>query len=85
MPKVRCSQLHVPRAHNSKHDCTFKESLYSTHPYLTYSNKKSTSPVMTKPSISGYREKIGIIASLHVLWRRAALNTHSHLMPRNAV
>ena len=24
------------------HDCTFKESLYSTHPYLTYSNKKSS-------------------------------------------
>ena len=30
------------------YDCTFKESLYSTHPYLTYSNKKSTLSVMKR-------------------------------------
>ena len=30
-----------------KHDCTFKESLYSTHPYLTFSNKSQPQPVMT--------------------------------------
>jgi hypothetical protein len=53
-----------PRAHTNNHDCTFKESLYSTHPYLTYSNKKSTLPVMTKFSIHGYREKIGTSALL---------------------
>ena len=46
-------------ARERQYDCTFKESLYSTHPYLTYSNKKSTLPVMTKFSIRGYREKIG--------------------------
>jgi hypothetical protein len=53
-----------PRANTNNHDCTFKESLYSTHPYLTYSNKKSTLPVMTKFSIHGYREKIGTSALL---------------------
>ena len=40
------------------YDRTFKESLYSTYPYLTYSNEKSTSPVMKKCSMLGYREKI---------------------------
>ena len=44
-----------------KHDCTYKESLYSTYPYLTNSNKKSTLPVMTKQSTLGYREKIDIL------------------------
>jgi len=68
------------------HDCTFKESLYSTHPYLTYSNKKSTLPVMTRFSIHGYREKIGYqCITAQVLWRRAALNIHSHSMPVNAI
>ena len=70
----------------NNHDCTFKESLYSTHPYLTYSNKKSTLPVMTKFSIHGYREKIGYqCITAQVLWRRAALNIHSHSMPVNAI
>eukprot|EP00979_Chaetoceros_neogracilis_P018283 scaffold10564_cov198-Chaetoceros_neogracile.AAC.4 len=69
-----------------KHDCTFKESLYSTHPYLTYSNKKSTLPVMTKFSISGYREKIGILYfTVQLSWRRAALNNHFNSMPTNAI
>ena len=40
------------------YDRTCKESLYSTYPYLTYSNEKSTSPVMKKCSMLGYREKI---------------------------
>ena len=40
------------------YDRTCKESLYSTYPYLTYSNEKSTSPVMKKYSMLGYREKI---------------------------
>ena len=40
------------------YDRTCKESLYSTYPYLTYSNEKSTSPVMKKCSTLGYREKI---------------------------
>ena len=36
------------------------KNLFIVHnPYLTYSNKKSSSPVMTKWSISGYRENIG--------------------------
>ena len=77
--------LQPSRAHWN-HDCTFKESLYSTHPYLTYSNKKSSWPVMTKFSIHGYREKIGILCiTVQVLWRRAALNIHSHSMPVNAI
>ena len=46
------------------YDRTCKESLYSTYPYLTYSNKKPASPVMKKYSILGYREKINIEASL---------------------
>ena len=46
-----------------EYDCTFKESLYSTYPYLTNSNKKSTLPVMTIDSTLGYREKIDAIAS----------------------
>ena len=40
------------------YDRTCKESLYNTYPYLTYSNEKSTSPVMKKCSMLGYREKI---------------------------
>ena len=44
------------------YDRTCKESLYSTYPYLTYSNEKSTSPVMKKYSMLGYREKINIEA-----------------------
>ena len=47
------------------HDRTCKESLYSTHPYLTYSNEKSTSPVMKKQSMLGYREKINIHTNLY--------------------
>ena len=43
------------------HDCTFKESLYSTHPYLTFSNKSQLQPVMTTKSTLGYREKIGFL------------------------
>ena len=46
------------------YDRTCKESLYSTHPYLTYSNKKPSSPVMKKYSMLGYREKINIEALL---------------------
>ena len=42
------------------HDCTFKESLYSTHPCLILLNKKNTSPVMTKSSMYGHCENIGI-------------------------
>ena len=45
-----------------RYDRTCKESLYSTYPYLTYSNEKSTSPVMKKYSTLGYREKINIKA-----------------------
>ena len=48
-----------------KYDRTCKESLYSTHPYLTYSNEKSTSPVMKKQSMLGYREKINIHTNLY--------------------
>ena len=44
------------------YDCTYKESLYSTYPYLTYSTDKSTSPVMKKYSTLGYHEKINIKA-----------------------
>ena len=40
------------------HDCTFIESLFMYYPYLTYSNKKPTSPVMTRWSTVGPREKI---------------------------
>ena len=40
------------------HDCTFKESLYSTHPYLILLNKKSSFPVMTWRSVFGHRENI---------------------------
>ena len=47
-----------------EHDRTYKESLYSTYPYLTYSNKKPSSPVMKKHSMLGYREKINIKALL---------------------
>ena len=43
------------------YDCTFKESLYSTHPYLIPLNKKFSLPVMTKRSMLGHREKIGNI------------------------
>lgn len=46
------------------YDRTCKESLYSTYPYLTYSNKKPSSPVMKKHSMLGYREKINIKALL---------------------
>ena len=58
------SHPHTP-AHTSliyNYDRTCKESLYSTYPYLTYSNEKSTSPVMKKYSMLGYREKINIEA-----------------------
>ena len=46
------------------YDCTFIESLYMYQPYLTYSNKNSVPPVMTKWSIIGYREEINC-SSLH--------------------
>ena len=58
------AQVRVPLAcARDKHDCTHKESLYSTYPYLTNSNKTSTLPVMTKRSTLGYREKNDISAS----------------------
>ena len=58
------AQVRAPLAcARNKHDCTHKESLYSTYPYLTNSNKTSTLPVMTKRSTLGYREKNDISAS----------------------
>ena len=58
------AQVRAPLAcARDKHDCTHKESLYSTYPYLTNSNKTSTLPVMTKRSTLGYREKNDISAS----------------------
>jgi hypothetical protein len=64
------------------YDCTFIESLYMYLPYLTYSNKKSTSPVMTKRSTAGYREKNGVSCDLQrTLWRRAASRIHSSWCP----
>ena len=44
--RTSCEKFAYPQPF-SQYDCTFIESLYSTHPYLTYSNKQSVSPVMT--------------------------------------
>ena len=68
-----------------KYDCTHIESLFITHPYLTYSNKKSTSPVMTIYNIIGLREKIGADTKVKVLWRRAETRNHSLLFPGRAL
>ena len=63
---LRCSSVRMGgvrcgcSSNDRPHDCTFKESLYSTHPYLIPLNKKFSLPVMTKRSMLGYREKIGI-------------------------
>ena len=38
------------------YDCTFKESLYSTYPYLTYSNERIATPMMRGQSTHGFRE-----------------------------
>ena len=35
-----------------KHDCTFKESLYSTFPYLTHLNKPRRLTLMISKSLS---------------------------------
>ena len=50
---LRCSSVRMGgvrcgcSSNDGPHDCTFKESLYSTHPYLTFSNKSQLQPVMT--------------------------------------
>ena len=64
-----------------KYDCTHIESLFSTYPYLTYSNKKTTSPVMTINSTVGLREKISIDTKVDMLWRRAETRNHSSCFP----
>ena len=68
-----------------KYDCTHIESLFSTYPYLTYSNKKSTSPVMTMNSTIGLREDIGNNTKVKLLWRRAETRNHSLLFPDGAL
>ena len=45
---------------DQSYDCTFKESLYSTHPYLTYSNERIATPMMRRQSIHGFREENSI-------------------------
>ena len=67
------------------HDCTFKESLFSTHPYLIFLNKKSFLPVMTRRSMLGYCKNISILwVNQRILWQRAGQTIHSSLTPRYA-
>ena len=76
----RCVCIFRPRV-MKKHDCTHIESLFSTYPYLTDSNKKTTSPVMTIQSTVGLREKISIDTKVNMLWRRAETRNHSSCFP----
>ena len=52
---------------DNNYDCTFKESLYSTYPYLTYSSKRKATPVMRSWSMHGFREEYWLLILLSVI------------------
>jgi len=65
----------------TSHDCTFKESLFSTHPNLTIQIRNQSSLWWHGKAQSDPARRSTFNWKQLKLWRRAALRTHSLLMP----
>ena len=65
----------------TSHDCTFKESLFSTHSNLTIQIRNQSSLWWHGKAQSDPARRSAFNWKQLKLWRRAALRTHSLLMP----